>query len=124
MSKHTHIIVNAETNEQITDQKVTTANYRDICRAYLTDPAHFGERLQVVRDRNDQNAGEVIFDVTSIKYSSGKVRMTLFTEFQRQQSLHEQTATKAAERAAAKAKKAEERAAAKAKKAEANIAAE
>ena len=100
MSKHTHVIVNAATNESITDQKVTTANFRDICRAYLTAPEHFGERLQVVRDRTADNAGEVIFDVTSIKYSSGKVRMTLFTEFERQQKLHEATAAKAAEREA------------------------
>ena len=119
-----HTIINVNTNESVTDQKVTTANFRDICRAYLTDPKNFGQRLQVVRNRTAENPGVVIFDVTSIRYSSGQVRMTLFTEFQRQQALHAQTAAKAAEREAAKAKRAEERAAAKAAKAEAAPAAE
>ena len=122
--KNTHTIINVNTNEAITDQKVTTANFRDICRAYLTDPAHFGERLQVVRNRTAEDPGQVIFDVTSIKYSSGQVRMTLFTEWQRQQAMHEATAKKAAEREAAKLKKAEERAAAKAAKIEATPAVE
>ena len=119
MSKNVHTIINVNTNEAITDQKVTTANFRDICRAYLTDPAHFGERLQVVRNRTAEDPGQVIFDVTSIKYSSGQVRMTLFTEWQRQQAMHEATAKKAAEREAAKLKKAEERATTKAAKIEA-----
>ena len=114
MSKNVHTIINVKTNESITDQRVTTANFRDICRAYLTDPLHFGERLQVVRNRTADDPGQVIFDVTSIRYSSGQVRMTLFTEWQRQQAMHEATAKKAAEREAAKAKRAEERAAAKA----------
>lgn len=52
-------------------------------RNYLTDPVNFGKRLYVFKNRNISAGefGEKVFDVTSIRYSSGKVRMTLYSEF-------------------------------------------
>ena len=117
MSKNTYSIVNVNTNEVINTQTAFPP-CRDICRSYLTDEANFGVRLQVVKNRTEENPGEVVFDVTSIKYSSGRVRMTLWTEFNRQQKMHEATAAKIAAREAEKKQKAEAKAAAKAAKAE------
>ena len=118
MSKNTYSIVNINTNEVINVQTAFPP-CRDLCRTYLTDEANFGARLQVVKNRQEDGSGEVVFDVTSIKYSSGRVRMTLWTEFQRQQKMHETSAAKAAAREEAKAAKKAEREAAKAAKAEA-----
>ena len=118
MSKNTYSIVNVNTNEVINTQTAFPP-CRDLCRTYLTDEANFGTRLQVVKNRQEDGSGEVVFDVTSIKYSSGRVRMTLYTEFERQQKMHEATAAKAAAREEAKAAKKAEKAAAKAAKAEA-----
>jgi hypothetical protein len=117
MSKNTYSIVNVNTNEVINTQTAFPP-CRDICRSYLTDEANFGARLQVVKNRTEDSAGEVVFDVTSIKYSSGRVRMTLWTEFNRQQKMHEATAAKIAAREVEKKQKAEVKAAAKAKAAE------
>ena len=102
MSKNSYSIININTNEIINVQ-TSFPPCRDICRAYLTNPDNFGARLHVVKNRQEDGSGEVVFDVTSIRYSSGRVRMTLYTEFQRQQTMHEETARKAAERAATKA---------------------
>ena len=118
MSKNTYSIVNVNTNE-IVNTQTAFPPCRDICRSYLTDEANFGTRLQVVKNRQEDGTGEVVFDVTSIKYSSGRVRMTLWTEYERQQKMHEATAAKIAAREAEKKQKAEARAAAKAAKAEA-----
>jgi hypothetical protein len=102
MSKNTYSIVNTNTNEVIAVQ-TSFPPCRDICRNFLYQPDNFGVRLQVVKNRQEDGSGEVVFDVTSIRYSSGRVRMTLYTEFQRQQKMHAETARKAAERAAVKA---------------------
>ena len=117
MSKNTYSIVNVANNEVINVQTAFPP-CRDICRSFLTTPENFGTRLQVVKNRTEDSAGEVVFDVTSIKYSSGRVRMTLWTEFSRQQKMHEATAAKAARIAEEKKQKAEAKAAAKAAKAE------
>ena len=113
MSKNTYSIVNVANNEVINVQTAFPP-CRDICRSYLTNPENFGARLQVVKNRTEESAGEVVFDVTSIKYSSGRVRMTLWTEFNRQQKMHEATAAKIAAREAEKKAKAEAKAAANA----------
>ena len=113
MSKNTYAIVNVANNEVINTQTAFPP-CRDICRSYLTDEANFGARLQVVKNRTEESAGEVVFDVTSIKYSSGRVRMTLWTEYNRQQKMHKATAAKIAAREAEKKLKAEAKAAAKA----------
>ena len=118
MSKNTYSIVNVANNEVINTQTAFPP-CRDICRSYLTDEANFGARLQVVKNRQEDGTGEVVFDVTSIKYSSGRVRMTLWTEYERQQKMHAAAAAKIAAREAEKKQKAEARAAAKAAKAEA-----
>ena len=118
MSKNTYSIVNVNTNE-IVNTQTAFPPCRDICRSYLTDEANFGTRLQVVKNRQEDGTGEVVFDVTSIKYSSGRVRMTLWTEYERQQKMHAAAAAKIAAREAEKKQKAEARAAAKAAKAEA-----
>ena len=118
MSKNTYSIVNVANNE-VLNVKTAFPPCRDICRSFLTDPENFGTRLQVVKNRQEDGTGEVVFDVTSIKYSSGRVRMTLWTEYERQQKMHEATAAKIAAREAEKKQKAEARAAAKAAKAEA-----
>jgi hypothetical protein len=115
MSKNTYSIVNVANNEVINTQTAFPP-CRDICRSYLTDEANFGARLQVVKNRTEENPGEVVFDVTSIKYSSGRVRMTLWTEYERQQKMHEATAAKIAAREAEKKQKAEAKAAAKLQK--------
>ena len=117
MSKNTYSIVNININEVIATQ-TSFPPCRDLCRTYLTDEANFGARLQVVKNRQEDGSGDVVFDVTSIKYSSGRVRMTLWTEFERQQKMHEASAAKAAAREEAKAAKKAEREAAKAAKAE------
>ena len=117
MSKNTYSIVNVANNEVINVQTAFPP-CRDICRSFLTTPENFGIRLQVVKNRTEDSAGEVVFDVTSIKYSSGRVRMTLWTEYNRQQKMHEATAAKAARIAEEKKAKAEAKAAAKAAKAE------
>ena len=101
MSKNTYSIVNTANNEVIATQ-TSFPPCRDICREFLYKPENFGTRLQVVKNRQEDGSGDVVFDVTNIKYSSGRVRMTLWTEYQRQQKMHEETARKAAERAAAK----------------------
>ena len=101
MSKNTYSIVNTNNNEVIATQ-TSFPPCRDICRDFLYKPENFGIRLQVVKNRQEDGSGEVVFDVTNIKYSSGRVRMTLWTEYQRQQKMHAETARKAAERAAAK----------------------
>jgi hypothetical protein len=56
-------------------------------RNFLTNPINFGKRLQVFKNRNISAGefGEKVFDVTSIRYSSGKVRMTLYSEFLKHQ---------------------------------------
>ena len=115
MSKNAYSIVNIANNEVINTQTAFPP-CRDICRSYLTDEANFGARLQVVKNRQEDGTGEVVFDVTSIKYSSGRVRMTLWTEYNRQQKMHEATAAKAARIAEEKKAKAEAKAAAKAAK--------
>ena len=101
MSKNTYSIINTNNNEVIATQ-TSFPPCRDICRNFLYKPENFGIRLQVVKNRQEDGSGEVVFDVTNIKYSSGRVRMTLWTEYQRQQKMHAETARKAAERAAAK----------------------
>ena len=102
MSKNTYSIVNVNNNE-IINMQTSFPPCRDICRDFLYKPENFGVRLHVVKNRQEDGSGEVVFDVTNIKYSSGRVRMTLYTEFERQQKMHAETARKAAERAAAKA---------------------
>jgi len=101
MSKNTYSIVNVNTNEVVNVQTAFPP-CRDICRVYLTNPDNFGARLHVVKNRQEDGSGEVVFDVTSIKYSTGRVRMTLWTEFNRQQKMHEETARKLREREEAK----------------------
>ena len=118
MSKNTYSIVNVANNEVLNVQTAFPP-CRDICRSFLTTPENFGVRLQVVKNRQEDGSGEVVFDVTSIKYSSGRVRMTLWTEYERQQKMHAAAAAKIAAREAEKKQKAEARAAAKAAKAEA-----
>ena len=115
MSKNTYSIVNVANNEVLFTQ-TSFPPCRDLCRSFLTDPENFGARLQVVKNRQEDGTGEVVFDVTSIKYSSGRVRMTLWTEYNRQQKMHEATAAKIAAREAEKKQKAEAKAAAKAAK--------
>jgi hypothetical protein len=115
MSKNTYSIVNVANNEVLNVQTAFPP-CRDICRSFLTDPENFGVRLQVVKNRQEDGTGEVVFDVTSIKYSSGRVRMTLWTEYNRQQKMHEETAKKIAAREAEKKQKAEAKAKAKAAK--------
>ena len=118
MSKSTYSIVNVANNEVINTQTAFPP-CRDICRSFLTDEANFGTRLQVVKNRTEENPGEVVFDVTSIKYSSGRVRMTLWTEFERQQKMREATKAKLEKAEAEKKAKKEAREAAKAAKAKA-----
>ena len=101
MSKNTYSIVNINNNEIISVQSAFPP-CRDICRAYLTNPDNFGARLHVVKNRQEDGSGEIVFDVTSIKYSTGRVRMTLWTEFNRQIKMHEETARKLREREEAK----------------------
>ena len=113
MSKNTYSIVDT-LNNNIVSVQTAFPPCRDLCRSYLTDEANFGHRLQVVKNRQEDGSGDVVFDVTNIKYSSGRVRMTLWTEFQRQQKMHEASAAKAAAREEAKAAKKAEREAAKA----------
>jgi hypothetical protein len=117
MSKNTYSIINVANNEVLFTQ-TSFPPCRDICRDFLYQEENFGVRLQVVKNRTEENPGEVVFDVTNIKYSSGKVRMTLWKEYERQQKMHEATAAKAAAREAEKKAKAEAKAAAKAKTAE------
>jgi hypothetical protein len=117
MSKNTYSIINVANNEVLFTQ-TSFPLCRDICRDFLYQEENFGVRLQVVKNRTEENPGEVVFDVTNIKYSSGKVRMTLWKEYERQQKMHEATAAKAAAREAEKKAKAEAKAAAKAKAAE------
>ena len=99
--KNTYSIVNVNNNEIINVQSAFPP-CRDICRAYLTNPVNFGARLHVIKNRQEDGSGEVVFDVTSIKYSTGRVRMTLWTEFNRQIKMHEETARKIREREEAK----------------------
>jgi hypothetical protein len=113
MSKNTYSIINVANNEVLFTQ-TSFPPCRDICRDFLYQEENFGVRLQVVKNRTEENPGEVVFDVTNIKYSSGKVRMTLWKEYERQQKMHEATAAKAAAREAEKKAKAEAKAAAKA----------
>ena len=84
MSKNTYSIVNAATQEVICTQ-TSFPPCRDICRSFLTNPENFGVRLQVIKNMDFYGDGQVVFDVTSIRYSTGNVRMTLWSEFQRQQ---------------------------------------
>ena len=116
MSKNTYSIVNVANNEVINTQTAFPP-CRDLCRSFLTDPENFGARLQVVKNRQEDGTGEVVFDVTNIKYSSGNVRMTLWTEFERQQKMHEAAKAKLEKREAEKAEKKAARLAAKAAKA-------
>ena len=115
--KNTYSIINVANNEVI-NVKTSFPPCRDICRDFLYQEENFGVRLQVVKNRTEENPGEVVFDVTNIKYSSGNVRMTLWTEYERQQKMHEATAARAARLAEEKKAKAEAKAAAKAKAAE------
>lgn len=85
MSKNHYSIVNVDTDEVINVQS-SFPPCRDICRSYLTCPNHFGARLKVIKNIDSFGDGQVVFDVTSIRYSTGNVRMTLWTEFQKQQS--------------------------------------
>ena len=71
---------NGEQEPFFTDQRVKTTNFRDICRTYLTNPAHLGEHLQVVRMESEQAPVSLFFDVTSVKYSTGKIQMTLYKD--------------------------------------------
>ena len=119
MSKNTYSIVNVANNEVLNVQTAFPP-CRDICRSFLTTPENFGTRLQVVKNRQEDGTGEVVFDVTSIKYSSGNVRMTLWTEFNRQQKMHAETAAKAEKLSAEKAAKKAAREAEKKAKAEAS----
>ena len=115
--KNTYSIINVANNEVLNVQ-TSFPPCRDICRDFLYQEENFGVRLQVVKNRTEENPGEVVFDVTNIKYSSGNVRMTLWTEYERQQKMHEATAARAARLAEEKKAKAEAKAAAKAAKAE------
>ena len=117
MSKNTYSIVNVANNEVLNVQTAFPP-CRDICRDFLYQEENFGVRLQVVKNRQEDGTGEVVFDVTNIKYSSGNVRMTLWKEYERQQKMHEATAARAARLAEEKKAKAEAKAAAKAAKAE------
>ena len=95
--KNTYSIVNVQTREIINVQ-TSFPPCRDLCRAYLTNPDNFGAQLHVVKNIQQDGTGEVVFDVTSIKYSTGRVRMTLWTEFQRQLELRKRAAAKLAEK--------------------------
>jgi len=99
--KNTYSIVNVETREIINVQ-TSFPPCRDLCRAYLTNPDNFGHRLHVIKNIQQDGTGEVVFDVTSIRYTTGRVRMTLWTEFNRQMKMHEETARKLREREDAK----------------------
>lgn len=85
---------NGEQETFSTEQRVNTTNFRDICRTYLTNPAHLGERLQVVRMESEQAPESLFFDVTSVKHSTGKIQMTLYKNAMRGNKRNKSTTKK------------------------------
>lgn len=86
MAKSKYAVIHSVTNN-ILFEATSFPACQTFARNFLTNPMNFGQRLFVHKgvDVLIGNYGERIFDVTSIKYSSGKVRMTLYSEFLKHQ---------------------------------------
>ena len=114
MAKNTYTIVNTETNEVVAQDKSYTKMYYQVMGTLCTEE-NLGKRLSIFKNRTEDNPGELVYELISVKDSSGRIHLNNSVALERIQKRHEESLKKAAEakatREAAKAAKAEAKAA-------------
>ena len=109
MAKNTYSIVNPN-NEIIATDKSYTKMYYQVMGTLCTED-HLGEHLSIFKNRTEDNPGELVYELISVKDSSGRIHLNNSVALARIQKRHEESLRKAAEtkaaREAAKAAKAE-----------------
>ena len=114
MAKNTYTIINPLTNEVIATDKSYTKMYYQVMATLCTED-HLGEHLSIFKNRTKDNPGELVYELISVKDSSGRIHLNNSVALARIQKRHEESLKKAAEAKAAR----EAAKAAKAAKAEA-----
>ena len=109
MAKNTYTIVNAN-NETVAQDKSYTKMYYQVM-ATLCMEENLGQHLSIFKNRTEDNPGELVYELISVKDSSGRIHLNNSVALERIQKRHEESLKKAAEakaaREAAKAAKAE-----------------
>ena len=113
MAKNTYTIVNPLTNEVIAQDKSYTKMYYQVMGTLCTED-HLGQHLSIFKNRTEEDPGELVYELISVKDSSGRIHLNNSVALERIQKRHEESLKKAAEakavREAAKAAKAEAKA--------------
>ena len=110
MAKNTYTIVNPLTNEVVNQDKSYTKMYYQVMGTLCTEE-HLGEHLSIFKNRTEEDPGELVYELISVKDSSGRIHLNNSVALARIQKRHEESLKKAAEakaaREAAKAAKVE-----------------
>ena len=127
MAKNTYSIVNPN-NEVVATDKSYTKMYYQVMSTLCTEDRlgqhlsifknrtedRLGEHLSIFKNRTEDNPGELVYELISVKDSSGRIHLNNSVALERIQKRHEESLRKAAEakaaREAAKAAKAEAKA--------------
>ena len=114
MAKNTYTIVNPNTNEVVAQDKSYTKMYYQVMATLCTED-RLGQHLSIFKNRTEEDPGELVYELISVKDSSGRIHLNNSVALERIQKRHEESLKKAAEakaaREAAKATKAEAKAA-------------
>ena len=109
MAKNTYTIINAN-NETVAQDKSYTKMYYQVMGTLCTEE-NLGKRLSIFKNRTEDNPGELVYELISVKDSSGRIHLNNSVALERIQKRHEESLKKAAEakaaREAAKAAKVE-----------------
>ena len=110
MAKNTYTIINPNTNEVIATDKSYTKMYYQVMGTLCTED-HLGDHLSIFKNRTEEDPGELVYELISVKDSSGRIHLNNSVALARIQKRHEESLRKAAEakaaREAAKAAKVE-----------------
>ena len=110
MAKNTYTIINPLTNEVIAQDKSYTKMYYQVMGTLCTED-HLGEHLSIFKNRTENDPGELVYELISVKDSSGRIHLNNSVALERIQKRHAESLRKAEEakaaREAAKAAKAE-----------------
>ena len=113
MAKNTYTIVNPNNNEVIAQDKSYTKMYYQVMGTLCTEE-NLGKHLSIFKNRTEEDPGTLVYELISVKDSSGRIHLNNSVALERIQKRHEESLKKAAEvkaaREAAKAAKAEAKA--------------
>ena len=107
MAKNTYTIIDPNTNETIAQDKSYTKMYYQVMSTLCTEE-NLGKHLSIFKNRTEEDSGTLVYELISVKDSSGRIHLNNSVALERIQKRHEESLKKAAEakaaREAAKAK--------------------